>query len=70
MDDSHEYILTDCEGGNPVSHLGVGGNVSLVKVDLGWLPKSIMCNPHLEVALKFGSLQTIQIKKNNLDKGI
>ena len=34
MDDTHAYILTDCEGGNPVSAPGVGGNVPLVTVDL------------------------------------
>ena len=26
-DDTHAYILTDCEGGNPVLAPGVGGNV-------------------------------------------
>ena len=25
VDDTHAYILKDCEGGNPVSALGVGG---------------------------------------------
>ena len=35
MDDTHAYILTDCEGGNPVSAPGVAGNVPLVAVDLG-----------------------------------
>ncbi len=35
VDDTHAYILTDCEGGNPVSAPGVGGNKPLVTVDLG-----------------------------------
>ena len=35
VDDTHAYIFTDCEVGNPVSAPGVGGNVPLVTVDLG-----------------------------------
>ena len=35
MDDTHAYILIDCEGPNPVSAPGVGGNVPLVEFDLG-----------------------------------
>ncbi len=35
VDDTHAYILKDCEGGNPVSAPGVGGNVPLVSIDLG-----------------------------------
>ncbi len=35
VDNTHAYILTDCEGGYPVSAPGVGGNVPLVTVDLG-----------------------------------
>ncbi len=34
VDDTHAFILTDCEGGNPVSAPAVGGNVPLVAVDL------------------------------------
>ncbi len=30
VDDTLAYILADCEGGNPVSAPGVGGNVPLV----------------------------------------
>ncbi len=41
VDDTHAYILMDCEGGNPVSAPGVGGNVPLVTVDLGGQPKSL-----------------------------
>ena len=32
--ETQAYILTDCEGGNLVSTLEVGGNVSLVVVAL------------------------------------
>ena len=35
--DTHAFILTDCEGGNPVLAPGVDGNVLLVTVDLGQL---------------------------------
>ena len=35
VDDTHDYILTDCEGGNPVSAPAVSGKVPLVTVDLG-----------------------------------
>ena len=35
VDDTHAYVLTGCEGGNPVSALAVGGSVPLVAVDLG-----------------------------------
>ncbi len=41
VDDTHADFLTDCEGGNPVSAPGVGGNVPLVTVDLGQQPKSV-----------------------------
>ena len=34
VDATHAYILIDCEEGNHVSALGVGGNVLLVTVDL------------------------------------
>ncbi len=34
VDDTHAYILTDCEGGNPVSAPGVGGNMPLLTVNL------------------------------------
>ena len=37
MDDTDAFILTDHEGGNPVS--GVGGNVPLVAVDLRGQPR-------------------------------
>ncbi len=52
VDDTHAYILTDCEGGNPVSAPGVGGNVGLVAVDLGRQPKPVKCSPHLELAVR------------------
>ena len=52
VDDTHAYILTDCEGGNPVSAPGVGGNVPLMAVDLGQQPTSVKCSPHLEVAVR------------------
>ncbi len=53
VDDTHAYILTDCEGGNHVSARGVGGNVPLVTVDLGRQPKLVKCtSPHLEVAIQ------------------
>ncbi len=53
MDDTHAYmyILTDCEGGIPVSVPGVGGNKPLVTVDLGQQPTLVKCSPHLEVAV-------------------
>jgi hypothetical protein len=35
VDDTHAYILTDCDGGNPVSAPGVGDNMPLVAVVLG-----------------------------------
>ena len=35
VDVTHAYILTDFEGGNPVSALGIGGTELLVAVDLG-----------------------------------
>ena len=38
MDDTHAYILMDCEGGNPVSAQGVGGNVPMVTVESGPRP--------------------------------
>ena len=34
VDDTHAYILMDCNGGNPVSAPGVGGYMPLVAVDL------------------------------------
>ena len=34
VDDTHAYIITDCERGNPASAPGVGVNVPLVTVDL------------------------------------
>ena len=45
VDDTLAYILTGCEGGNPVSAPGVRGKVSLVTVDLG------LCPYQLSVAL-------------------
>ncbi len=51
MDDTLAYILTDSEGGNPVSAPGVGCNVPLVAIDLGRCAKSFKCSPHLEVAV-------------------
>ena len=35
LDDTHAYIVTDCEGANLVSVLGAVGNVSHVAVDFG-----------------------------------
>ena len=35
VDDTLAYILTDCEGVNPVSAPGEVGNVPLVAVDMG-----------------------------------
>ena len=35
VDDTHAYILTDCEGDNPVRAPGVGGNVPPVVIGLG-----------------------------------
>ena len=52
MDDTHAYILTDCEWVNHLSALGVGGNLPLVTVDLGGQPKSVKCSPHLEAAIQ------------------
>ncbi len=70
LDDTHAYILTDCEGGNPVSAPGVGGNVPLVTVDLGRQPKSVKCSPHLEVPIRPWDVrqyltQTFFVKKSN-----
>ena len=53
MDDTHAYILTDCEGGVTLFQLqGVGGNVPHVVVDLGRQPKSVKCSPHHEVVIR------------------
>ncbi len=59
------YILTDCEGGNPVSGPGVGGNVPLVTVDLGRQPKSVKCSPHLDVAIQPCEWGEISLKKRS-----
>ena len=45
VDDTHTYILRDCERGNPVSVPGVGGNTALVTVDFGRQPKLVECSP-------------------------
>ena len=52
LNNAHSYILTDCEWGNPVSALGVGGTVPLVAVDLGWQPKPVYCSPHFKEAVR------------------
>ena len=49
MDDTHAYILMDCEGDNPISDPGVGGRMSLVAVDFVRQPKSIKCSLELSV---------------------
>ena len=41
MDDTHAYILMDCEGGYPVWAPGAGGNVPLVTVDLVYSPNQL-----------------------------
>ncbi len=48
MEDTHAYILMDCEG---VDEVHVGGNAPLVTVDLGQQPKSVKCSPHLKVGI-------------------
>ncbi len=62
MDNTLAYILTDCEGGSPVSAPRVGGNVPLVTVDLGQQPKSVKSSPHLEVAIQPCELGDISYK--------
>ena len=49
--DTHTYIMTGYEGGNPVAAQEVGGNMPLVAVDLGGQPKSVKCGPQFEVAV-------------------
>ena len=63
VDDTHAYILTNCDRGNSVSAPGVGGKVPLMTLDLGRQPKSFKCSPHLKVAIRLFDARQFLIKQ-------